>query len=116
MHVGAGADTGDVTRDAGSRPAVAGQVGEQVDHAGRAAGELEARVGVEGRPGREDEGPGRSARVHLRRLAADLGLFTTGSSDYHGTGKLNRIGEHLTTAAVLAEIEAQGTGTPVVRP
>jgi predicted metal-dependent phosphoesterase TrpH len=55
-------------------------------------------------------------RRHLRELAADLGLFRTGSSDYHGTGKVNRIGEHLTDPVVLAEIEAQGTGTPVVRP
>lgn len=55
-------------------------------------------------------------REHLRRLAGDLGLFTTGSSDYHGAGKENRIGEHTTDRAVLARIEAQGTGVPVVRP
>ena len=55
-------------------------------------------------------------REHLRQLARDLGLFTTGSSDYHGTGKLNRIGENVTDPAVLERIEAQGTGTPVVRP
>jgi predicted metal-dependent phosphoesterase TrpH len=55
-------------------------------------------------------------REHLQQLARDLGLFTTGSSDYHGTGKLNRIGENVTDPAVLERIEAQGTGTPVVRP
>src|SRR3954451_21972282 len=55
-------------------------------------------------------------REHLQRVARDLGLFTTGSSDYHGTGKLNRIGENVTDPAVLEQIEAQGTGTPVVRP
>jgi 3',5'-nucleoside bisphosphate phosphatase len=55
-------------------------------------------------------------REHLLRLARDLALFTTGSSDYHGTGKLNRIGENVTALAVLELIEAQGTGTSVVRP
>jgi predicted metal-dependent phosphoesterase TrpH len=55
-------------------------------------------------------------REHLRGLAAELGLFTTGSSDYHGTGKLNRIGENLTDPAVLERIEAEATGARVVRP
>jgi predicted metal-dependent phosphoesterase TrpH len=55
-------------------------------------------------------------RDHLQRLARDLGLFTTGSSDYHGIGKLNRIGENVTDPDVLERIEAQGTGTAVVRP
>jgi 3',5'-nucleoside bisphosphate phosphatase len=55
-------------------------------------------------------------REHLRGLARELGLFTTGSSDYHGTGKLNRIGENVTDPEVLEQIEAQGRGTPVVRP
>jgi predicted metal-dependent phosphoesterase TrpH len=54
-------------------------------------------------------------REHLRGLAAELGLFTTGASDYHGTGKLNRIGENLTDPAVLEQIEAEGTGSAVVR-
>ena len=31
-------------------------------------------------------------RVHLRALAADLGLVATGSSDYHGTNKRVRVG------------------------
>ena len=51
----------------------------------------------------------------LRGLARDLGLLVTGSSDYHGTGKLNAIGEHLTSPAVLEAIEAAGTGAAVVR-
>jgi predicted metal-dependent phosphoesterase TrpH len=55
-------------------------------------------------------------REHLRGLAAELGLFTTGSSDYHGTGKVNRLGENLTAAAVLERIEAEGRGASVVRP
>jgi predicted metal-dependent phosphoesterase TrpH len=55
-------------------------------------------------------------RDHAVTLAARLGLFVTGSSDYHGAGKDNRLGEHTTTPEVLAEIEAQATsGTAVVR-
>ncbi|GAA3591116.1 PHP domain-containing protein [Kineosporia mesophila] len=55
-------------------------------------------------------------RVRLRGLAADLGLLTTGSSDYHGTGKVNRIGEHTTAPEVLEAIIAKGTPERVVRP
>jgi predicted metal-dependent phosphoesterase TrpH len=55
-------------------------------------------------------------RVALRGIARDLGLFVTGSSDYHGSaGKPNEIGEHLTSPQVLEAIEALGHGTPVVR-
>ncbi len=54
-------------------------------------------------------------RTRLSGLAERLGLLVTGSSDYHGTGKPNRLGENLTAPEVLAEIEAQGT-TAVVRP
>ncbi len=53
---------------------------------------------------------------HLTQLARDLDLLVTGSSDYHGDGKLNRLGEHTTTTEVLAEIENQASGTSVVRP
>jgi 3',5'-nucleoside bisphosphate phosphatase len=55
-------------------------------------------------------------RDALRGVASNLGLVVTGSSDYHGTGKLNRIGENVTDPAALARIEAEGRGTPVVRP
>lgn len=58
-----------------------------------------------------DEG----ARAQLRDLARSLGLFVTGSSDYHGAGKPNRLGEHLTDPAVLEQIESEGY-LPVVRP
>ena len=47
-------------------------------------------------------------RDHLRRLAARLGLFTTGSSDYHGAGKHNVLGENTTTPEVLDEIWSRG--------
>lgn len=54
-------------------------------------------------------------RARLTELADRLGLLVTGSSDYHGAGKDNRLGENTTAPEVLAEIERQGT-TPVVRP
>ncbi|AKU17625.1 PHP domain-containing protein [Luteipulveratus mongoliensis] len=57
------------------------------------------------------------AVVHAEQLAGRLGLFVTGSSDYHGTGKLNRLGEHTTAPEVLAQIEEQSSGrTTVARP
>jgi hypothetical protein len=37
-----------------------------------------------------------SEREQLRGIAGELGLAITGASDYHGTGKLNAIGENLT--------------------
>ncbi len=48
------------------------------------------------------------AREHLRALAARLGLLVTGSSDYHGAGKPNLIGENTTDPDVLTEILARG--------
>lgn len=54
--------------------------------------------------------------AHLRGLAADLGLLVTGSSDYHGTNKLVRLGDRATAPEAYAEILAQATGsTPVSR-
>lgn len=54
-------------------------------------------------------------RPFLMGLAAEHGLFVTGSSDYHGTGKPNRLGENMTAEDVLGEIERQGRGAAVVR-
>lgn len=54
-------------------------------------------------------------RRRLRDLARSLGLLVTGASDYHGTGKPNRLGEHLTDPEVLEAIEAAGA-VEVVRP
>jgi predicted metal-dependent phosphoesterase TrpH len=56
------------------------------------------------------------ARSHLRGLAADLGLLVTGASDYHGTGKPNRLGENTTEPAVLEQLLASATGAAVVVP
>lgn len=55
-------------------------------------------------------------RPFLLDLAAETGLFVTGSSDYHGVGKLNRLGENTTSAEVFGEIERQGRGAAIVRP
>ncbi len=53
---------------------------------------------------------------HLSALARSLGLLATGSSDYHGEGKLNRLGEHTTDPAVLEAIEGLAWGSTVVEP
>jgi predicted metal-dependent phosphoesterase TrpH len=55
-------------------------------------------------------------RTLLRGLASELGLLATGSSDFHGTGKQNRIGENTTAPEVLEKILALGTPERVVRP
>ncbi len=55
------------------------------------------------------------ARARLRGLAADLHLLVTGSSDYHGSGKRNRLGESTTSAETLEAIVAQArSGVEVV--
>ena len=53
---------------------------------------------------------------HLADLARSLGLLATGSSDYHGKGKLNRLGEHRTAPEAFEAIESLATGAAVVRP
>jgi predicted metal-dependent phosphoesterase TrpH len=49
-------------------------------------------------------------RAHLRGLAAELGLVTTGSSDYHGTNKTTPLGACTTTPDSLAAIVAAARG------
>lgn len=53
-------------------------------------------------------------RDRLRALARELGLLVTGASDYHGSGKDNRLGEHTTDPEVFAALVAQATGVDVV--
>lgn len=53
---------------------------------------------------------------HGLDLAATLDLFVTGSSDYHGAGKPNLLGENTTDREVLQQIEDRATGVPVLRP
>ncbi|MDJ0321421.1 PHP domain-containing protein [Pseudarthrobacter sp. PS3-L1] len=55
-------------------------------------------------------------REFLRSLARKHDLLITGSSDYHGTGKPNLLGENVTSADALARIEDLASGTAVVRP
>ncbi|MBF4993742.1 PHP domain-containing protein [Arthrobacter gandavensis] len=76
---------------------------EMID-AGLAGLEIEHRDNPEG------------GRAYLRRLAAEHSLLVTGSSDYHGTGKPNLLGENTTSAAVLERIIELGTGASVIRP
>jgi predicted metal-dependent phosphoesterase TrpH len=52
------------------------------------------------------------ARVELRRIAGDHGLLITGSSDYHGAGKPNLLGENVTARETLEAITALATHTP----
>lgn len=54
--------------------------------------------------------------VRLRELAAKYDLIVTGSSDYHGTGKVNRLGECTTAPHELQRIIEQATGIAPVYP
>lgn len=47
----------------------------------------------------------------VRRAAKELGLIGTGSSDYHGAGKPNRLGQCVTPAAVVARLR-EGVSAP----
>ncbi|WP_327304697.1 PHP domain-containing protein [Streptomyces sp. NBC_01298] len=51
-----------------------------------------------------------ATRARLRGLAADLGLLTTGSSDYHGSRKTCRLGEYTTDPEIYGEITRRATG------
>jgi len=53
------------------------------------------------------------ARERLRALASRLDLLVTGASDYHGTGKENRLGENTTDPDVFEAVLAQArSGLP----
>ncbi|MFI8994555.1 PHP domain-containing protein [Streptomyces sp. NPDC053542] len=49
-------------------------------------------------------------RDRLRGIAADLGVLTTGSSDYHGSRKTCRLGEYTTDPEIYGEIVRRATG------
>ncbi len=53
-------------------------------------------------------------RARLRRLAADLGLFVTGSSDDHGASTGHRIGCETTTEGAYRDLLSQASGLGVV--
>ncbi|GAB3126507.1 PHP domain-containing protein [Glaciibacter psychrotolerans] len=54
------------------------------------------------------------AKARLASLAEAYGLAVTGSSDYHGDGKLNRLGENTTAPEVLDALIAQASGSEPV--
>lgn len=53
-------------------------------------------------------------RERVAELARRFDLPVTGSSDYHGAGKPNRLGEHTTAPEVVERILELGTGTTPV--
>ena len=54
-------------------------------------------------------------RKQLLVIAEELELAVTGSSDYHGTGKLNELGENTTSPAEWERLEAMADQRRVVR-
>lgn len=77
-----------VGEDVVAQMAEAGMVGLEVDH-------------------RDHD---RAARDRADALARRLGLLATGSSDYHGSGKPNRLGEFTTPPAVLEQLLRHASG------
>ena len=54
---------------------------------------------------------GEDGRAALLRLAAERDLLVTGSSDYHGAGKVNALGENTTAPEHLHRILDRATGS-----
>ncbi|GAA3194741.1 hypothetical protein GCM10020255_096040 [Rhodococcus baikonurensis] len=50
----------------------------------------------------------------MRRLAVDLGLAVTGSSDYHGENKTIGLGDELTDEAEFDKLVSAATGVEVL--
>ena len=59
-----------------------------------------------------DQNP--AERAMLRTIAHELGLVITGSSDYHGTGKLNSLAENHTHREQWEKLESQANARRVV--
>jgi predicted metal-dependent phosphoesterase TrpH len=53
-------------------------------------------------------------RAQLIAISRELNLVVTGSSDYHGTGKLNKLGENTTTQAEWDRLESMADQRRVV--
>jgi 3',5'-nucleoside bisphosphate phosphatase len=70
------------------------------------AGLMGLEVGHRDNPAEDQE--------QLRELARRWDLLITGSSDYHGAGKPNRLGENTTSPQVLEQIVASATGSSLV--
>ena len=54
-------------------------------------------------------------RTLLSNIADEFGLVKTGSSDYHGNGKLNQLAEHQTTEGEFEKLEARSDKPRVIR-
>lgn len=54
-------------------------------------------------------------RRQLAEIADELGLVKTGASDYHGTGKLNELGENLTHPDQWERVESLASARRVIR-
>lgn len=81
---------------------------------GRVVGdEVIAAMAEAGMAGLEVDHPDhdRATRERLRRLAGELGLVVTGSSDYHGRGKPNVLGQETTGPAAYEALVAHATGS-----
>ena len=84
---------------------------------GRVVGDDAIRTMAEaGLLGLEVDHPDHSTeeRAHLRGLAAELDLLTTGSSDYHGTNKRTPIGACTTDPEQYERLLSLGTGCAVL--
>ena len=84
---------------------------------GRVVGDDAIRTMAEaGLLGLEVDHPDHSTeeRAHLRGLAAELNLLTTGSSDYHGTNKRTPIGACTTDPEEYERLLSLGTGCAVL--
>ena len=57
---------------------------------------------------------GSDERNNLRQIATSLDLVITGSSDFHGSGKLNLIGENVTSPEHWEKLESQANARRVV--
>ena len=53
-------------------------------------------------------------RAALREIARELDLVVTGSSDFHGTGKLNLLGENSTDQGQWERLESEATARRVI--
>ncbi|MFK3984651.1 PHP domain-containing protein [Micromonospora sp. NPDC050397] len=60
----------------------------------------------------EDHSP--DERAQVRRLAAELGLVVTGSSDFHGEHKTVRLGAFTTSVSAYERIVAEASGVPLI--
>ncbi len=54
-------------------------------------------------------------RILLSEIADGFGLAKTGSSDYHGNGKLNQLGEFVTEPAEFEKLEARANQRRVIK-